>query len=63
MTQTDYIKVVVTHDRQERQPITGIWLNGGLSGYFNILPRINFCGCINSFVLRNPLLRKALDRV
>ena len=25
MTQTDNIKMVVTHDRQERQPITRVW--------------------------------------
>ncbi len=25
MTQTDDIKMVVTHDRQERQPITRVW--------------------------------------
>lgn len=29
MTQTDRVKMVVTHDRQERQPVTGVRPNGG----------------------------------
>lgn len=31
MAQTDNIKMVVTHDRQERQPITGVWQKSGFS--------------------------------
>jgi len=29
MTVTDDIKMVVTHERQERQPITAVWRNSG----------------------------------
>jgi hypothetical protein len=35
MTQTDDIKMVVTHDRQERQPITAVWRNGGFSASYD----------------------------
>ena len=35
MTQTDDIKMVVTHDRQERQPITAVWRNSGFSASFD----------------------------
>jgi hypothetical protein len=63
MTQTDDIKMVVTHDRQERQPITAVWRNGGCSapydsfvvGSSSVL-RLNFCA-------KNPPLRQAAKRV
>ena len=35
MTVTDDIKMVVTHDRQERQPITAVWRNGGFSASYD----------------------------
>jgi hypothetical protein len=35
MTQSDDIKMVVTHDRQERQPITAVWRNGGFSASYD----------------------------
>ena len=59
MTQTDDIKMVVTHDRQERQPITAVWRNGGFSASYDsfvvkqtVVLRINICGV-------NPPLRQA----
>jgi hypothetical protein len=62
MTQTDDIKMVVTHDRQERQPITAVWRNGGFSASFDsfvvgssAVLRINICG-------KNPPLRQAANR-
>ena len=62
MTQTDDIKMVVTHDRQERQPITAVWRNGGFSASYDsfvvqqtVVLRINICGEI-------PPLRQAAKR-
>ena len=62
MTQTDDIKMVVTHDRQERQPITAVWRNGGFSASYDsfvvgssAVLRINICG-------KNPPLRQAANR-
>ena len=62
MTQTDNIRMVVTHDRQERQPITAVWRNGGFSASYDSLAvdsssvlRLNFCA-------KNPPLRKAANR-
>jgi hypothetical protein len=62
MTQTDDIKMVVTHDRQERQPITAVWCNGGFSASYDsfvgkqtVVLRINICG-------ENPPLRQAANR-
>jgi len=37
MTQTEGIKMVVTHDRQERKPITAVWRNGGFSASYEHL--------------------------
>ena len=62
MTQTDDIKMVVTHDRQERQPITAVWRNGGFSASYD-----SFVVC-SSAVLRiniyakNPPHRQAEKR-
>jgi hypothetical protein len=62
MTQTENIKMVVTHDRQERQPITAVWRNGGLSASYasfvvgsSAVLRLNFCA-------KNPPLRQAANR-
>jgi hypothetical protein len=62
MTQTDDIKMVVTHDRQERQPITAVWRNGGCSASYDsfvgkqtLVLRMNICG-------ENPPLRQARKR-
>jgi hypothetical protein len=62
MTQTDDIKMVVTHGRQERQPITAVWRNGGFSASYDsfvvkqtVVLRINICG-------ENPPLRQAAKR-
>ena len=62
MTQTDDIKMVVTHDRQERQPITAVWRNGGFSASYDsfvvgssAVLRLNFCA-------KNPPLRQAAKR-
>ena len=62
MIQTDDIKMVVTHDRQERQPITAVWRNGGFSASYNsfvvgssAVLRLNFCAKI-------PPLRQAANR-
>ena len=62
MTQRDDIKMVVTHDRQERQPITAVWRNGGCSASYDsfvvqqtVVLRINICG-------GNPPLRQAAKR-
>jgi len=62
MTQTDDIKMVVTNDREERQPITAVWRNGGLSASYDsfvgkqtVVLRINICG-------ENPPLRQAAKR-
>ena len=51
MTQTDDIKMVVIHDRQERQPITAVWRNGGFSASYDsfvvnqiFVLRMNICG-------------------
>ena len=35
MAQTDDIKMVVTHDRQVRQPITAVWRNGGCNASYD----------------------------
>ena len=62
MTQTDEIKMVVTHDRQERQPIPAVWRNGGFSASYDsfvvgssAVLRLNFCA-------KNPPLRQAANR-
>ena len=62
MTQTDDIKMVVTHDRQKRQPITAVWRNGGCSASYDsfvvgssAVLRMNFCA-------KNPPLRQAAKR-
>ena len=62
MTQTDDIKMVATHDRQERQPITAVWRNGGFSASYDsfvvgssAVLRLNFCA-------KNPPLRQAAKR-
>ena len=62
MTVTDDIKMVVTHDRQERQPITAVWRNGGCSASYDsfvvgssAVLRLNFCA-------KNPPLRQAANR-
>jgi type I restriction enzyme M protein len=62
MTETDDIEMVVTHDRQERQPITAVWRNGGFSASYDsfvvqqtVVLRINICG-------ENPPLRQAANR-
>ena len=62
MTQTDDIKMVVNHDRQERQPITAVWRNGGFSASYDsfvvgssAVLRLNFCA-------KNPPLRQAAKR-
>ena len=54
--------MVVTHDRQERQPITAVWRNGGFSASNDsfvvkqtVVLRINICG-------KNPPLRQAAKR-
>jgi len=51
MTQTDNIKMVVTHDRQERQPITAVWQKWRFSASYDsfvvqqtVVPRMNICG-------------------
>ena len=51
MTQTDDIKMVVTHDRQERQPITAPTRNWRFSASYDRLVeaqtfvlRMNICG-------------------
>ncbi|MFN7913268.1 MAG: hypothetical protein ACK5QC_15700 [Bacteroidota bacterium] len=62
MTQTVDIKMVVTHDRRERQPITAVRRNGGYSASYDsfvviqkVVLRINICG-------ENPPLRQAAKR-
>ena len=51
MTQTDDIKMVVTHDRQERQPITAPTRNWRFSASYDsfvvnqtLVFQIKFCG-------------------
>jgi hypothetical protein len=51
MTLTDDIKMVVAHDRQERQPITAVWRNGGFSALYDsfvvnqtFVLRLDICG-------------------
>ncbi len=51
MTLTDDIKMVVTHDRQERQPITAVWQKWRFSASYDsfvgqqtVVLRINICG-------------------
>jgi hypothetical protein len=63
MTQTDDIKMVVTHDRQERQPITAPTRNWRFSASYDsfvvaqtFVLRINICG-------ENRHLRQARNRV
>jgi hypothetical protein len=62
MTQTDDIKMVVTHDRQERQPITAVWQKWRFSASYDsfvvgssAVLRINNCG-------ENRHLRQAANR-
>jgi hypothetical protein len=62
LTLKDDIKMVVTHDRQERQPITAVWRNGGFSASYDsfvvgssAVLRLNFCA-------KNPPLRQAAKR-
>ena len=54
--------MVATHDRQERQPITAVWRNGGCSASYgsfvvgsSAVLRLNFCA-------KNPPLRQAAKR-
>jgi len=54
--------MVVTHDRQERQPITAVWRNGGFSASYErfvgkqtVVLRIKICG-------ENPPLRQSAKR-
>ena len=54
--------MVATHDRQERQPITAVWRNGGCSASYgsfvvgsSAVLRLNFCA-------KNPPLRQAANR-
>ena len=54
--------MVVTHDRQERQPITAVWRNGGFSPSYDsfmagssAVLRLNICA-------KNPPLRQAANR-
>jgi len=51
MILTDDIKMVVAHDRQERQSITAVWRNGGFSALYDsfvvnqtFVLRMNICG-------------------
>jgi len=51
MTQTDDIKMIVTHDRQERQPITAPTINWRFSASYDsfvvkqtFVLRMNICG-------------------
>ena len=62
MIQTADIKMVLTHDRQERQTITAVWRNGGFSASYDsfvvgssAVLRLNFCA-------KNPPLRQAANR-
>jgi len=62
MTQTDDIKMVVTHDRQERQPITAPTKNWRFSASYDsfvvaesFVLRINISG-------KNPAHRKSANR-
>lgn len=62
MTQTDDIKMVVTHDRQERQPITAVLQKWRCSASYDsevvnlsLVLHINICG-------ENRHLRKAQNR-
>ena len=62
MTQTDDIKMVVTHDRQERQPITAPTRNWRFSASYDsfvvnqtLVFQIKFSG-------KNPALRVAAKR-
>ena len=68
MTQKDDIKMVVTHDRQERQPITAVWRNGGFSASYDrfvvgssAVLRLNFCA--KNPPLRHPANRPAVKKV
>ncbi len=63
MTVTDDIKMIVTHDRQERQPITAVWQKWRFSpsyasfvGKQSAVLRMNICG-------ENRHLRQAANRV
>ena len=54
--------MVLTHDRQERQPITAVWRNGGFSASYDsfvvgssAVLRLNFCA-------KYPPLRQAANR-
>ena len=48
--------MVVTHDRQERQPITAVWRNGGCSASYDsfvvgssAVLRLNICAKIRHY--------------
>lgn len=59
MTQTVDIKMVVSHDRQERKPITAVWQKWRLSASYDsfvvsssVFLRLNFCA-------KSPAIRQA----
>ena len=62
MTQTDDIKMVVTHDRQERQPITAVWRNGGFSASYDSFVVGSSAVLLLNFCAKNPPLRQAANR-
>jgi hypothetical protein len=62
MTQTDDIKMVVTHDRQERQPITAVWRNGGFSASYDSFVVGSSAVLRLTFVVKIRHLRQAANR-
>ena len=62
MTQTDNIKMVVTHDRQERQPITAVWQNWRFSASYDSLVGKQTLVLRRKFCAENRQLRQAANR-
>lgn len=62
MAQTDDIKMVVIHDRQERQPITAVWHNGGYSASYDSILLIQTLVLLIKFIGDNCKLLVATKR-
>lgn len=62
MTRTDDIKMVVTHDRKERQPITAVWQNWRFSASYDSFVGKQTLVLRMNFGAENRQLRQAAGR-
>jgi len=62
MTENPTNTMVYRQGGQERQQLTAVWRNGGCSGKLKVCFSNQDLWWVDSFVLRNPPLRKAAKR-